>query len=172
MDLDFIRRDTWALQNHFKLKRDFLLTELAKIGITVLWEPTATFYIWADLSGLPSPLNDWWDLKACILCYILTYQSINTHSFLSSILFISSLVFLEECVKHNVICVPGVFFDINPREIRHLQKSKCINFVRFSYGPPMRNLTLGVEQMGKMISYWRHHQMSAEQYGRESFHDT
>ena len=59
MDLDFIRRDTWALQKHFKMKRDFLLTELAKIGISVQWEPTATFYIWADLSALPPPLNDW-----------------------------------------------------------------------------------------------------------------
>lgn len=59
MDLDFIRRDTWALQRHFKAKRDFLLTELAKIGITVEWEPTATFYIWASLKALPPPLNDW-----------------------------------------------------------------------------------------------------------------
>ena len=59
MDLDFIRRDTWALQRHFKMKRDYLLTELPKIGITVQWQPTATFYIWADLSALPSPINDW-----------------------------------------------------------------------------------------------------------------
>jgi len=138
MDLDFIRKDTWALQRHFKMKRDFLLTELPKIGITVKWEPTATFYIWADLSALPPPLND-------------------------------CLCFLEECVKHNIICVPGVFFDINPREIRHLTKSKCINFVRFSYGPPMKNLTKGIEQMGKMVSYWRKHQMTSSTYARESF---
>mmetsp|Transcript_7665 Transcript_7665/g.11112 ORF Transcript_7665/g.11112 Transcript_7665/m.11112 type:complete len:494 (-) Transcript_7665:1154-2635(-) len=137
MDLDFIRRDTWALQRHFKMKRDFLLTELPKIGITVKWEPTATFYIWADLSALPAPIND-------------------------------CLCFLEECVKHNVICVPGVFFDINPREIRHLKQSKCINFVRFSYGPPMRNLTKGVEEMGKMISYWRKNQMTSSDYARTS----
>ena len=42
MDLDFIRRDTWALQRHFKVKRDFLLRELAALGITVQWEPTAS----------------------------------------------------------------------------------------------------------------------------------
>ena len=40
----------------------------------LLVEPTATFYIWADISGLPPPLND-------------------------------SLVFLEECVKRQIICV-------------------------------------------------------------------
>lgn len=77
MDLDFIRRDTWALQRHFRQKRDFLLSELAKVGISVMWKPTATFYIWADLSKLPPPLTD-------------------------------CLVFLEECVKRKVVCVPGV----------------------------------------------------------------
>lgn len=63
LDLDFIRRDTWALQRHFKVKRDFLLRELAALGITVQWEPTATFYIWADLSALPQPLGKFVVLK-------------------------------------------------------------------------------------------------------------
>jgi aspartate/methionine/tyrosine aminotransferase len=99
MELDFIRRDAWALQRTFRKKRDYLLTELARIGISVKWKPTATFYVWADISALPCPLND-------------------------------CLVFLEECVKYKVICVPGVFFDINPRNIRNIQKNKCINFVR------------------------------------------
>jgi hypothetical protein len=35
MDMDFIRRDAWALQTHFRQKRDFLLTELEKLGIRV-----------------------------------------------------------------------------------------------------------------------------------------
>lgn len=137
MDMTFIRQDTWALQRHFKAKRDFLLRELAGLGITVKWEPTATFYIWADLSALPPPLDD-------------------------------CLVFLEECVKVNVIIVPGVFFDINPRNMRNLHKSKCINFVRFSYGPAMRNLEIGVKQIGKMIEYWKGHQETAEMYGQDS----
>ena len=50
----------------------------------------------------------------------------------------------------QVIVVPGVFFDINPRQIRSLKKSKCISFVRFSYGPAMENLEKGVKQIGKM----------------------
>jgi aspartate/methionine/tyrosine aminotransferase len=37
MDMDFIRRDAWALQTHFRQKRDFLLTELEKLGIRVQW---------------------------------------------------------------------------------------------------------------------------------------
>eukprot|EP01083_Nonionella_stella_P108531 315786_1 len=140
MELDFIRRDTWALQRHFKKKRDFLLRELADLGIAVQWIPTATFYIWADLSALPHPLND-------------------------------CLVFLEEAVKHKVICVPGVFFDINPRDIRNLRKSKCISFVRFSYGPAMENLEKGVKSMGKMIEYWKSNPESADMYAENSFGD-
>ncbi|OEU15228.1 aminotransferase, classes I and II superfamily [Fragilariopsis cylindrus CCMP1102] len=123
MELDFIRRDTWALQRHFVVKRDFLLKELDKLGIIVQWKPTATFYIWADISRLPPPLND-------------------------------SLVFLEECAKHKIICVPGVFFDINPRGLKTLLKSTCIANVRFSYGPPMRNLTLGMERLATLIAEW------------------
>lgn len=135
MDMDFIRRDTWALQRHFKKKRDFILRELSSLGITVQWKPTATFYIWADLSGLPHPLND-------------------------------CLVFLEECVKYKVICVPGVFFDINPRDIRNIRHSKCLSFVRFSYGPQMRNLEKGMKQLRAMIGYWKENSLSPDAYDR------
>jgi len=134
LDLDFIRRDTWCLQRHFRKKRDYLLKELQRLGMKIKWTPTATFYVWASLADLPPPLND-------------------------------SLVFLEECVKNKVICVPGVFFDINPRGLKNVSRSKCISNVRFSYGPPMINLTLGVSHMEKMIIQWREHSISASVYG-------
>jgi len=133
MDLDFIRRDAWALQRFFKKKRDFLLTELHRLGIEVKFKPIATFYIWADLSNLPPPLND---------CFC----------------------FLQECVKHKVICVPGAFFDINPRGVRNIMNSSCIANVRFSYGPPMHNLVEGVKQMETMIDKWKKAPMSVEDY--------
>ena len=37
MELDFIRKDTWALQRHFRTKRDFLLEKLSALGIKVQW---------------------------------------------------------------------------------------------------------------------------------------
>ena len=127
MDLDFIRRDTWALQRHFKSKRDFLLKQLLSIGIKIKWTPSATFYIWGDLSDLPPPLND-------------------------------ALVFLEECVRSKVICVPGVFFDVNPGNIRnHVKRSKCISNVRFSYGPSMNELVVGVQNVKKVVDRWSRH---------------
>jgi aspartate/methionine/tyrosine aminotransferase len=137
MDLDFIRRDTWALQRHFRKKRDFLIKEITRLGLKVKFEPHATFYVWADLSGLPPPLND-------------------------------CLVFLEECVKHQIICVPGVFFDLNPRGTRNVVTSPCNDHVRFSYGPPMRNLTQGVKHMEKMINKWKAHPTRASVYEREA----
>lgn len=136
LDLDFVRRDAWALQRHFKQKRDFLLKELDALGIKIKWKPTATFYIWADLSDLPPPLND-------------------------------CLVFLEECVKFKVICVPGVFFDLNPRGTRNLRSSVCIHNVRFSYGPPMENLTNGMKQIGNMIEHWRKNPESPDRYAHQ-----
>jgi len=136
MELDFIRRDTWALQRHFKIKRDFLLTKLEEMGIRVQWKPNATFYVWADISKLPHPLND-------------------------------CLVFLEECVKHKTICVPGVFFDINPNGTRNLHRSTCLGNVRFSYGPPMHNLELGMKHIKTFIDDWRAHEESSAEYASE-----
>lgn len=136
LDLDFVRRDAWALQRHFKQKRDFLLKKLAELDIKVQWKPAATFYIWADLSLLPPPLND-------------------------------CLVFLEECVKFQVICVPGVFFDLNPRGTRNLKTSVCIHNVRFSYGPPMENLILGVKQIAEMIQHWKASPETSDMYDHE-----
>ena len=37
MELDFIRKDAWALQRHFRAKRDFLLEKLPALGIKVQW---------------------------------------------------------------------------------------------------------------------------------------
>jgi len=133
MDLDFIRRDTWALQRHFKHKRDYFLKELAELGIAVQWKPNATFYVWADLSGMPEPLND-------------------------------SLVFLEECTKHKIICVPGVFFDVNPRGLRHIAQSRCNQNVRFSYGPPMQNLIVGVKNLKELINKFKINPLRASVY--------
>lgn len=48
MELDFIRKDTWALQRCFRKKRDFLLEGLTKLGIKVQWQPRATFYVWVS----------------------------------------------------------------------------------------------------------------------------
>ena len=53
----FIRQDIMALQAHFQAKRDWAVQELQALGMRIR-TPRATFYLWADISGLPEPLND------------------------------------------------------------------------------------------------------------------
>ena len=47
-----------ALQRHFKDKRDYVLGRLKELGFKIRNVPDSTFYIWLDLSDLPSEIND------------------------------------------------------------------------------------------------------------------
>lgn len=117
----FVKEDILALQAHFRQKRDFMLTELAKLGIKCR-RPDSTFYIWADVSGLPKPLNH-------------------------------GIIFFEHCIRYRVICVPGIFFDVNPFHRRRFNKSPFISFVRMSYGPAWQNLRLAIDGMKKLVGF-------------------
>lgn len=58
--------------------------------------------------------------------------------------------FFEEGLKHKVITVPGVFFDINPGK-RRSQRSRYSNHIRVSFGPDMETLKMGTEKLSRMI---------------------
>ena len=118
-----------ALQVHFKKKRDHVLKRLGAMGLKVAVIPHATFYIWLDLEGLPSPLNK--SVPRQRVAYGLLTR--NT----------SGLTFFEELLKHKTIVVPGIFFEINPAHRRDLFKSPCHHFVRISIGPPLQDLDMG-----------------------------
>lgn len=51
-------RETEAIQKHFGAKRAFVLNRLRQMGIGVDAEPAGSFYVWANLSKLPKPLDD------------------------------------------------------------------------------------------------------------------
>jgi aspartate/methionine/tyrosine aminotransferase len=51
-------QETAAIQKHFAMKREFVLKRLKQMGIGVDAEPAGAFYVWANLSKLPAPLND------------------------------------------------------------------------------------------------------------------
>lgn len=40
------------------MKRDHVLQRLEDMGLPVHTPPTATFYVWLDLSSLPEPLSN------------------------------------------------------------------------------------------------------------------
>lgn len=54
-------RETLAIQKHFGKKRKYTLTRLRQMGIGVECEPAGAFYVWANLSKLPPPLNEGMD---------------------------------------------------------------------------------------------------------------
>lgn len=58
LEPDFALQETESIQQHFFAKRQFVLGRLAELNIGVDAKPGGTFYVWADLSKLPPPLND------------------------------------------------------------------------------------------------------------------
>lgn len=57
LDPDYMRAETRAIQSTFRKKRDYMLERLHDMGIAADAAPTGSFYIWANLSDLPDPLN-------------------------------------------------------------------------------------------------------------------
>jgi aspartate/methionine/tyrosine aminotransferase len=50
--------ETLAIQKHFVKKRNLILSRLKKMGIMADAAPAGAFYVWANLSKLPSPLDE------------------------------------------------------------------------------------------------------------------
>jgi len=61
LDPEHAARETLAIQRHFGKKREYTLTRLRRMGIGVEVEPAGAFYVWANLSKLPPPLNEGMD---------------------------------------------------------------------------------------------------------------
>lgn len=57
LDADRVKQDRLALQSHFRHKLQHILDRLDAMGLHVNFKPESTFYIWLDLSPLPSPIN-------------------------------------------------------------------------------------------------------------------
>ncbi len=54
---DHVVKETLAIQNAFRPKRDRLLSELERLGVRIDRAPEGTFYVWGNVGGLPAPLN-------------------------------------------------------------------------------------------------------------------
>jgi N-succinyldiaminopimelate aminotransferase len=62
------------------------------------------------------------------------------------------LAFFRQALEHKVICVPGVFFDVNPGRRRAQDFSRFKNRVRLSFGPSLAEVERGLERLGTMIT--------------------
>ncbi|HET7229681.1 MAG TPA: pyridoxal phosphate-dependent aminotransferase [Longimicrobium sp.] len=61
LDAEHVRRETAAIREAFLRKRRILVDGLRQAGMRLDLEPEGTFYVWADLAGLPEPLRDGMD---------------------------------------------------------------------------------------------------------------
>lgn len=112
--------ETKAIHAAFRSKRDYLLSQLERLGVRVDRAPDGTFYVWGSVAELPPPYSD-------------------------------GMGFFRAALDHQVIVVPGEFFDVNPGKRRHGRASRFKNHVRFSFGPPMPVLERAVERMERMV---------------------
>jgi len=53
-----VLQECMAIQQHFSKKRRYMLDRLKTLDIRIESEPDGAFYLWANLSLLPAPLND------------------------------------------------------------------------------------------------------------------
>ncbi|KAG9242415.1 pyridoxal phosphate-dependent transferase [Calycina marina] len=65
------------------------------------------------------------------------------------------LNFFQACLEEKVIIVPGIFFDLNPSKRRDLFDSPCHHFVRFSYGPKIGTLKLGLDGIQRVVDNFK-----------------
>jgi hypothetical protein len=59
--------------------------------------------------------------------------------------------FFREALNHKVMTVPGVFFDVNPGKERK-DSSPYRKWMRFSFGPPLQTVKMGLERLDAMIA--------------------
>jgi aspartate/methionine/tyrosine aminotransferase len=62
-----------------------------------------------------------------------------------------AMTFFRRALEHKVMTVPGEFFDVNPAK-RRRKPSPYRQWMRFSFGPPVDNLEMGLDRLERMIS--------------------
>jgi aspartate/methionine/tyrosine aminotransferase len=61
------------------------------------------------------------------------------------------MAFFRAALDHQVIVVPGEFFDVNPGKRRHGRASRFKGHVRFSFGPPLPILEKAISRLASLI---------------------
>ena len=61
-----------------------------------------------------------------------------------------AMSFFWKALEHRVLTVPGQFFDVNPGKMRRAP-SPYRQWMRFSFGPPMANMVMGLDRLDAML---------------------
>jgi aspartate/methionine/tyrosine aminotransferase len=62
------------------------------------------------------------------------------------------MAFFRAALEQQVVCVPGVFFDVNPGRRRSQHLSRFRQHVRLSFGPPEQEVSAGLDRLEAMIT--------------------
>ena len=62
------------------------------------------------------------------------------------------MAFFRAALERRVVCVPGVFFDVNPGGRRGRWASRFHQYVRLSFGPSLASLEPGLERLAAMVA--------------------
>jgi N-succinyldiaminopimelate aminotransferase len=62
------------------------------------------------------------------------------------------MAFFRAALERRVICVPGVFFDVNPGHRRAQRLSRFHQYVRLSFGPSLEEVQRGLDRLEQMIA--------------------
>ncbi|MBI2922045.1 MAG: pyridoxal phosphate-dependent aminotransferase [Planctomycetes bacterium] len=68
--------------------------------------------------------------------------------------FDNAMSFFRHALKRKVMTVPGEFFDVNPGKFRR-GPSPYRSWMRFSFGPPIDNVRMGLERLEGMLGAGR-----------------
>ena len=63
----------------------------------------------------------------------------------------NSMAFFRRALQRKVMTVPGPFFDVNPCG-RRPGPSSYGSWMRFSFGPSMDNLAMGLERLEQVVA--------------------
>ncbi len=66
--------------------------------------------------------------------------------------FNDGMSFFRAALDHQVIVVPGEFFDVNPGKRRHGRSSRFRSYVRFSFGPSMASIETALARIEAMLA--------------------
>lgn len=120
---EYVTKETLAIQNCFRDKRDKMLSRLERIGVRFDRVPDGTFYCWGNVSALPAPLNDGMGLfRAGLTKKVITVPG--------------------EFFDVN----PG------KRRHGHNRASRFHDYVRFSFGPSQESLDKALVRLEQLVS--------------------
>jgi aspartate/methionine/tyrosine aminotransferase len=60
-------------------------------------------------------------------------------------------LFFRAALEKKVICVPGVFFDVDPGQRRSARRSRFHHHIRFSFGPEIGVLQRALGRLKEMV---------------------